>query len=254
MNPIETNELKKNSKTSNVLFFCFLIVLISVISNFVVKKFTKPFDEATGILELNTQNDYERVKKENEKLLKNIQLLKDTNSIAESNLGILVDQLAVLRSSNSLLTKIIKNKEKEIEMLREDVSTKNDTIYDFENKIKHPPPTNLSSQLNDFDKDITLPNNILSLNSENIFTQATFKKFIKPEYPKSLLREGKAGFIKLKLNIDKFGNIEEFSVLELSHKDFKNAVRKVVYDWEFNPAKQNGEPVKSVLIFPIEFK
>ena len=61
MNPIETNELKKNGKASNVLFFCFLIVLISVISFFVVNKITKPYDESTGNLELNIENDYEKI-------------------------------------------------------------------------------------------------------------------------------------------------------------------------------------------------
>lgn len=255
MNPIETNELKKNSKTSNVLFFCFLIVLISVISFFVVNKITKPYDESTGNLELNIENDYEKIKKENEKLLGHLQSLKDTNSIAKSNLAVLADQVSVLRSSNSLLTKTIKDQEKIFKMLHVDVLKKDAIISDLRKNITNSSlTTDSTSQFNDLNNNTTLPDDTLSSNTENIFVQATFEEFIKPEYPKSLYRGRKSGSVKLKLNIDKYGNVEEFSVLESSHKDFTNAVRKVVYEWKFNPAQQNGERVKSVLIFPIEFK
>jgi len=104
------------------------------------------------------------------------------------------------------------------------------------------------------DNDIPPPANALSPNKENIFVQATFKEFIKPEYPKSLFRRQKSGSVKLKLNIDKYGNVEEFSVLSSSHNDFISAVKKVVYDWKFNPAQKNGEEVRSVLTLPLEFK
>ena len=77
-----------------------------------LNKITKPYDESTGNLELNIENDYEKIKKENEKLLRHLQSLKDTNSIAESNLAVLADQVSVLRSSNSLLTKTIKDQER----------------------------------------------------------------------------------------------------------------------------------------------
>lgn len=66
-----------------------------------------------------------------------------------------------------------------------------------------------------------------------------------PEYPVSLARKGIEGWVELSYVIDKQGNVIDPIVENSSgYKEFERSAIKALKRWQFEPAKENGEPVE----------
>lgn len=76
-----------------------------------------------------------------------------------------------------------------------------------------------------------------------------------PEYPASALRKQESGTVLVRVVIDAKGKVKDTSVEQSSnYRTLDRAARKAVSKWKFSPKIQNGIPVQSELLIPIEYK
>ena len=77
---------------------------------------------------------------------------------------------------------------------------------------------------------------------------------IQPKYPREALKEGKTGFVTVKLTVDEKGRVTSAIIEEANPpKIFDAAVIQAVLKWKFKPRVIDGVPVKQVGLTTIEF-
>lgn len=73
------------------------------------------------------------------------------------------------------------------------------------------------------------------------------KRQIEPRYPAWAYNHGVSkGFAKIAFYVDEEGEISELMPIEYSHEAFAEELMTTVLKWSFRPARQDGQPVKSV--------
>ena len=76
-----------------------------------------------------------------------------------------------------------------------------------------------------------------------------------PEYPEKAWEEGIHGYVKVKLLVNKSGQVEKVEILEGQDRwGFADAVKKTVTTWLFEPYRHKGIPSSFYLIKPFEFR
>ena len=77
---------------------------------------------------------------------------------------------------------------------------------------------------------------------------------IQPKYPREALKEGKTGFVTVKLTVDEKGTVTSAIIEEANPpKIFDAAVIQAVLKWKFKPRVIDGVAVKQVGLTTIEF-
>ncbi len=77
-----------------------------------------------------------------------------------------------------------------------------------------------------------------------------------PEYPAIARSAGIKGFVIVQAFVDKTGLVKKFSIIESKPHNlgFEEAVSKVIPDWRFTPAIQNGKPIGVWVKIPFNFE
>jgi periplasmic protein TonB len=74
-----------------------------------------------------------------------------------------------------------------------------------------------------------------------------------PVYPQAARRMGREGKVVLRLAIDETGKLQQVEVVESSGLEFTRAAVEAVKKSTYQPALQNGRPVPSRAILPVQF-
>ena len=74
-----------------------------------------------------------------------------------------------------------------------------------------------------------------------------------PLYPQAARRMGREGKVVLRLSIDENGKLQQVEVVESTGFEFTRAAVEAVKKSTFQPAQQNGRPVPSRAILPVQF-
>ena len=85
------------------------------------------------------------------------------------------------------------------------------------------------------------------------FPEATVKP--EPVYPEAAQRMGIGGRVRLKIGIDRKGNVKSVRVLEKAGYGMDEEAVRVIWKYKFKPAKRpNGEPVDFIITYNFTFK
>ena len=77
---------------------------------------------------------------------------------------------------------------------------------------------------------------------------------IQPKYPREALKDGKTGFVTVKLSVDEKGTVISAEIKESSPpRIFDAAVIEAVLKWKFKPRLIDQVPVKQAGLITIEF-
>ena len=77
---------------------------------------------------------------------------------------------------------------------------------------------------------------------------------IQPKYPREALKDGKTGFVTVKLSVDEKGTVISAKIKESSPpRIFDAAVIEAVLKWKFKPRLIDQVPVKQAGLITIEF-
>ncbi|HEU4814284.1 MAG TPA: energy transducer TonB [Xanthomonadaceae bacterium] len=75
-----------------------------------------------------------------------------------------------------------------------------------------------------------------------------------PEYPREAIRENAEGTVVLLIHIDAQGNVLDIEVERSSrNRDLDRSAVQAARRWRFNPAIENGVPVRSTVRIPVDF-
>ena len=77
---------------------------------------------------------------------------------------------------------------------------------------------------------------------------------VPPNYPTALLVADVKGNVLISIVIDEQGKVEAARVLESSDARFDRPSLDAVRAWKFLPATQNGQPTKTFITIPMEFR
>jgi len=82
-----------------------------------------------------------------------------------------------------------------------------------------------------------------------------FKVIRQPQFPESLRSAGHSkGHVRMLLELHFDGELRDWIVTSASHKDFADAIERVIEDWEFSPPKRNGKPISLVIPIEVNFR
>ena len=73
-------------------------------------------------------------------------------------------------------------------------------------------------------------------------------------YPEAMKEAGIQGQVKIKVLVDKEGNVIQHQIKETPHKDLAAACVDVIYDYKFSPGIKSGEKVNVWMLVPFNFK
>lgn len=76
----------------------------------------------------------------------------------------------------------------------------------------------------------------------------------KPNYPRSLREQGITGNVIVQVVINASGDVQDIEVLASDNDLFTEEALKVLNEWKYAPALQNGKPISSRVQFSIPFK
>lgn len=75
-----------------------------------------------------------------------------------------------------------------------------------------------------------------------------------PRYPASAIKEEHSGTVRVEVSIDKAGQVSAVELVQTSGSAVLDAVAiERAWNWKFNPATENGEPVASRIRVPVIF-
>ena len=78
---------------------------------------------------------------------------------------------------------------------------------------------------------------------------------IAPLYPPRAKRMGIEGYVKIKVWVNKEGEVRKFMVLEASPKGvFEKSVKQAVMQWRFSPKYEGSQPIEQVGVMRLDFK
>lgn len=78
---------------------------------------------------------------------------------------------------------------------------------------------------------------------------------VPPEYPAAALRARQQGWVELQFTVDLDGSVQDVEVLNAERgRVFNRAAINAVKRWRFQPALENGDPVRTTVTQTIEFK
>ena len=78
---------------------------------------------------------------------------------------------------------------------------------------------------------------------------------VAPKYPVSALRNNDSGTVTVGIQVDADGKPDKVRIEKSSgSRDLDRAAREAVLQWQFSPKVENGSPVSSELLIPVEFK
>lgn len=78
-------------------------------------------------------------------------------------------------------------------------------------------------------------------------SSVSIKRQIEPRYPAWAYTHGiSSGYAKIAFYVDEHGQASEFLPIEYSYEAFADELMATIKKWDFVPATQNGQPVKSV--------
>jgi protein TonB len=78
---------------------------------------------------------------------------------------------------------------------------------------------------------------------------------VAPKYPVSALRNNSSGTVTVGVQVDADGKPDKVRIEKSSgSRDLDRAAREAVMQWQFSPKVENGSPVSSELLIPVEFK
>lgn len=78
---------------------------------------------------------------------------------------------------------------------------------------------------------------------------------VAPKYPVSALRNNTSGTVTVGIQVDADGKPDKVRIEKSSgSRDLDRAAREAVLQWQFSPKVENGSPVSSELLIPVEFK
>lgn len=78
---------------------------------------------------------------------------------------------------------------------------------------------------------------------------------VAPKYPVSALRNNDSGTVTVSIQVDADGKPDKVRIEKSSgSRDLDRAAREAVLQWQFSPKVENGSPVSSELLIPVEFK
>lgn len=78
---------------------------------------------------------------------------------------------------------------------------------------------------------------------------------VAPKYPVSALRNNSSGTVTVGVQVDADGKPDKVRIEKSSgSRDLDRAAREAVIQWQFSPKVENGSPVSSELLIPVEFK
>ena len=86
---------------------------------------------------------------------------------------------------------------------------------------------------------------------------ASYRKMRPPEYPPEAIAAKIAGTLYLRARIDANGNVTDVYVdqaVPASALMLKDTAIAALKSWQFNPAKQNGQPLESEVLVPMQFR
>lgn len=73
-----------------------------------------------------------------------------------------------------------------------------------------------------------------------------------PRYPSKLWYQGvKGGHATIVVTVDESGFLDDWLVIEASHRDFIKSIEEVIYRWDFKPARIDGAPIRATQRIPM---
>ena len=88
----------------------------------------------------------------------------------------------------------------------------------------------------------------------SLWFQITQQFFSKIKYPIVCREKGIEGVVKVKITVDKRGQIRRYRILESPCSDLREAVEQVLPSLEFEPATVEGREVNSKIVIPVDFR
>lgn len=76
---------------------------------------------------------------------------------------------------------------------------------------------------------------------------------VTPAYPESLRESGQDGEVKITFTVTDKGLVEDPVVMEATAPEFGEAALKVLKEWRFRPATEDGKPVSMKVTLPFKF-
>ena len=101
-----------------------------------------------------------------------------------------------------------------------------------------------------------MPIVLLSLcqaNAQEVVKSASFKHYVEPWITRAPFEPTKEGDLRMVIDINEDGTIADWLVIRAYHKDFEDAIRRVIDDWTFHPATQDGKPIPIVMELMFNF-
>ncbi len=92
-----------------------------------------------------------------------------------------------------------------------------------------------------------------ALQDSNV-TPLRLKRQVKPQYPESAKAEKASGQVALRGVVSVDGTVIGLTTITASRPDFEEAAKAAVQQWQFEPAKLNGQPVEVVTDIKINFR
>jgi TonB family protein len=75
-----------------------------------------------------------------------------------------------------------------------------------------------------------------------------------PRYPSAAVRANEEGTVLCRLHVSATGDVVEVEIVASSgHERLDRAAREALLRWRFEPSLENGRPVSSTLLHPVEF-
>ena len=74
-----------------------------------------------------------------------------------------------------------------------------------------------------------------------------------PVYPYSMKVAGTSGTVWVDFMVDEKGHVHDVRVIKSTHPDFENATLTAVSQWQFEPGKRKGIPVRFRMSIPVVF-
>lgn len=77
---------------------------------------------------------------------------------------------------------------------------------------------------------------------------------VQPEYPGDMKRLRKSASVQLVFVIDETGTVVDWEIEESSNQRFNESALAAIKQWVFKPGIKDGEPVKTRVHIPFEYK
>ena len=94
---------------------------------------------------------------------------------------------------------------------------------------------------------------VAALQAADNFVPPRLTRPVEPEYPPGLHEAGVEGQVEAVFRVDRKGGVVEPDVSYATHPEFGEAVKAVLSQWRFSPARRDGQSIEQRVRMPVVF-